>query len=134
MLYFKTLETLTQYLLKIYKEEFGQFLLVRAKLLQSYLIFCNPIDCSPPGSSVHGSLLARILEWVAMTTSATWEAPQNQWRPHRNPSPSQSLSSLSLVCSLTLPERAGSKFKEMIDEFCFLGHCSRRGYFQGRSV
>ena len=77
MLYFKTLETLTQYLLKIYKEDFGQFLLVCAKSLQSYLIFCNPIDCSPPGSSVHGILLARILAWVAMTTSATWEAPQN---------------------------------------------------------
>ena len=27
---------------------------------------CNPIDCSPPGSSVHGILQARILEWVAM--------------------------------------------------------------------
>ena len=26
--------------------------------------FCNPIDCSPPGSSVHGILQARILEWV----------------------------------------------------------------------
>ena len=27
--------------------------------------FCNPVDCSPPGSSVHGISLARILEWVA---------------------------------------------------------------------
>jgi len=27
---------------------------------------CNPIDCSPPGSSVHGILQARILEWVAV--------------------------------------------------------------------
>ena len=26
---------------------------------------CNPIDCSPPGSSVHGVLPARMLEWVA---------------------------------------------------------------------
>ena len=26
---------------------------------------CSPIDCSPPGSSVHGILQARILEWVA---------------------------------------------------------------------
>ena len=30
---------------------------------------CNPMDCSPPGSSVHGILQARILEWVAMPTS-----------------------------------------------------------------
>ena len=27
---------------------------------------CNPMDCSSPGSSVHGILQARILEWVAM--------------------------------------------------------------------
>ena len=31
--------------------------------------FCNLMDCSPPGSSVHGILLARILEWVAMSSS-----------------------------------------------------------------
>ena len=30
---------------------------------------CNLIDCSPPGSSVHGSLQARILEWVAISSS-----------------------------------------------------------------
>ena len=37
-----------------------------AKLLQSCLALCNPIDCSPPGSSVRGILQARILEWVAI--------------------------------------------------------------------
>jgi len=36
---------------------------------QSCLIFCNPMDCSSPGSSVHGILQARILEWVAMPSS-----------------------------------------------------------------
>ena len=30
-----------------------------------YLTCCNPTDCSPPGSSVHGILQARILEWAA---------------------------------------------------------------------
>ena len=30
---------------------------------------CDPLDCSPPGSSVHGILQARILEWVAMLSS-----------------------------------------------------------------
>ena len=30
---------------------------------------CNPRDCGPPGSSVHGSLQARILEWVAVSFS-----------------------------------------------------------------
>ena len=36
---------------------------------QSCLTPCNPMDCSPPGSSVHGILQARILEWVAMFSS-----------------------------------------------------------------
>ena len=35
----------------------------------SPLILCDPIDCSPPGSSVHGILQARILEWVAISFS-----------------------------------------------------------------
>ena len=30
---------------------------------------CNPMDCSPPGSSVHGILQVRILEWVAISFS-----------------------------------------------------------------
>ena len=37
-----------------------------AKSLQSCPTLCKPMDCSPPGSSVHGILQARILEWVAM--------------------------------------------------------------------
>ena len=36
---------------------------------QSCLILCDPMDCSPPGSSVHGILQARILEWVAIPFS-----------------------------------------------------------------
>ena len=37
--------------------------------LQSCLTLCDPVDCSPPGSSVHGILQARILEWVAVPSS-----------------------------------------------------------------
>ena len=33
----------------------------------SCLTFCDPLDCSPPGFSIHGTLQARILEWVAMS-------------------------------------------------------------------
>ena len=36
---------------------------------QSCLTLCNPMDCSPPGSSVHETLQARTLEWVAMPSS-----------------------------------------------------------------
>ena len=74
---------------------------MHAQSLQSRPTLCDPMDCSPPGSAVHGILQARILEWVAMpfsrdlpdlgiepvflmspelaggflTSSATWEAP-----------------------------------------------------------
>ena len=40
-----------------------------AKLLQSCPTLCDPIDSSPPGSSVPGILQARILEWVAISFS-----------------------------------------------------------------
>ena len=40
---------------------------------QSCPSLCDPMDCSPPGSSVHGILQARILEWVAMPFSRTQE-------------------------------------------------------------
>ena len=72
-------------------------------LPQSCPTLCDPTDCSPPGSSVHGILQARILDWVVIpfssrsrwlrvqthiscifcigswffTTSTTWEAPGN---------------------------------------------------------
>ena len=36
---------------------------------QSCLTLCNPIDCSPPGPSIHGTLQARMLEWVAISFS-----------------------------------------------------------------
>ena len=75
---------------------------VRAKLLQSCLTLCNPLDCRLPGCSVQGILHTKILEWVFMpssrgssrvkdwtcilhvscvgewvfTTSATWEAQE----------------------------------------------------------
>ena len=39
---------------------------MQAKSLQSCLTLCDPVDRSPPGSSVHGILQARILEWVAL--------------------------------------------------------------------
>ena len=42
---------------------------VHAQSLQSYLTLCDLMDCSPAGSSVHGILLARILEWAAMPSS-----------------------------------------------------------------
>ena len=39
---------------------------------------CDPVDCSPPGSSIHGILQARILEWVAISFSRGSSWPRNQ--------------------------------------------------------
>ena len=36
---------------------------------QSYLTLRNPVDCSLPGSSIHGIFQARVLEWVAIAFS-----------------------------------------------------------------
>ena len=36
---------------------------------QLFLTLCDPMDCGPPGSSVHGISRARILEWVAISFS-----------------------------------------------------------------
>ena len=47
---------------------YGQALIV-CSITQSCLTLCDPMDCSPPGSSIHGILQARILEWVAISFS-----------------------------------------------------------------
>ena len=42
--------------------------LVAAKSLQTCPALCDPMDCNPPGSSVHGILQAAVLEWVAISS------------------------------------------------------------------
>ena len=48
------------------------------KVSQSCPTLCNPMDCSPPGSSVHGFLQTRILQWVAMPFSRRSSWPRDQ--------------------------------------------------------
>ena len=43
----------------------------------AHVYSCDPIDCSLPGSSVHGVLQARILEWVAMPSSRGSSQPRD---------------------------------------------------------
>ena len=49
-----------------YSRKVGLFACLVAQL---HPTLCDPIDCSPPGSSVHGILQARILEWVTISFS-----------------------------------------------------------------
>ena len=51
---------------------------VHAQLLQSCPTLCDPMDRSPPGSSVHGILQARILEWIAISSSRGSSQPRDR--------------------------------------------------------
>ena len=42
---------------------------------QLYPTLCSPMDCRPPGSSVHGILQPRILEWVAIPSPGDLPKP-----------------------------------------------------------
>ena len=50
----------------------------RTEVAQSCPTLSDPMDCRPPGSSVHGILQARILEWVAIPFSRGSSQPRNQ--------------------------------------------------------
>ena len=51
-----------------------------SEVAQPCLTLCHPVDCSLPGSSVHGILQARILEWVATSffRGSSWPRDQTQ--------------------------------------------------------
>ena len=51
-----------------------------SEVAQSCPTLCDPMDCSPPGSSVHGILQARILKWVAISFSrgSSWPRDRTQ--------------------------------------------------------
>ena len=51
---------------------------VYLKVTQSCLTLCDPMDCSLSGSSVHGILQARVLEWVAFSFSRGSSWPKDQ--------------------------------------------------------
>ena len=54
------------------------FLCSHAQSLLSCPTLCDPMDCSPPGSSVHGIFQAGILEWVAISSSRGSSHPRGQ--------------------------------------------------------
>ena len=49
-----------------------------SEVTQSCPTLCDPVDCIPPGSSVHGILQARILEWVAISFSRGSSQPRDR--------------------------------------------------------
>ena len=53
------------------------YVCVYAKSLQSCPTLCDPMEYRPPGSSVHGVLQARILEWAAFASSRGSSLPSD---------------------------------------------------------
>ena len=51
---------------------------MKSEVTQSCWMLCDPMDCSLPGSSVHGILQARIFEWVAIAFSRGSSWPRNR--------------------------------------------------------
>ena len=51
---------------------------VKVLVAQKYPALCDPMNCSPPGSSVHEILQVRILEWIAISFSRGSSQPRNQ--------------------------------------------------------
>ena len=56
---------------------FSAFVLMCVPSLLSCPTLCDPMGCSPPGSSVHGILKTRTLEWVAMPSSRGSSRPRD---------------------------------------------------------
>ena len=52
--------------------------MLSAKLLRSYPTLWDLMSSSPPGSSVHGILQVRILEWISMPSSRGFSQPRHQ--------------------------------------------------------
>ena len=54
------------------------FMWSESEVAQSCPALCGLMDCSPPGSSVHGIVQARVLEWVAISFSRASSQPRDQ--------------------------------------------------------
>ena len=66
---------------QIRRQNSGKAHMAAAKSLQSCLTLCDPLDGSPPGSSIPGILQARTLEWVAISFSKTHiETSTTKWK------------------------------------------------------
>ena len=74
---FSCLNTFLSSLMPVYLHTSIKYHCALTKSLQSCLTLCDPMDSSPPGSSVHGILQARILGWVAMPSCRGSSQPRD---------------------------------------------------------
>ena len=102
------------------------FLSKVSEVAQSCPTLCDPVDCSLPGSSVHGILQARVLEWAAISFSRGSSQPRDRTQVSRiagrrfnlwatRESPKLSLAKLLSKCSLSV-----SRGVSWVLDFCLL--------------
>ena len=105
---------------------------VCAKLLQSCLTLYNPMDCSPPGSSLHEILQARILEWVAMPFSKESAQPSDQTQvSYMSPASAAGFFTTNATCVCSVIKSCPT-FCDPMD--CSLPGSSVHGIFQARPL
>ena len=63
------------------RQRLSRFACIACSVAQSCPTLCNPMNCGLPGSSVHGILQARLLEWIAVSSSRVSSWPMSGWSP-----------------------------------------------------
>ena len=95
-----------------------------AKLLQSCPVLCDPMDHSRPDSSVHGTLQARILEWLLCPPPGDLPNPWIEPRPLTSPALAVRFFTTSVTWEATSPITSWQKDGEKVGtvtDFIFLG-------------
>ena len=96
-----------------------------AKPLQSYLTLFNPINCSPPCSSLYGILQARILEWVAMPFSRGSFWCRGQILISCSSCTAGRFFTIEPPHAMRQEKKKKKKEREKVQGDCFLGNCYR---------
>ena len=78
------------------------------EVAQSCPTLCDPIDCSLPGSSVHGIFQARVLEWVAISYARLYEAQDRMKITQRN------INNLRCIDDATLMAESKEELKSLL--------------------
>ena len=97
-----------------------------AKSLLSCLILCEPMDCSPPGSSVHGILQARTREWVAYLFSRASSQPSIKSTSVMSLALSDTFFTISTTWETQVYVQTKKKEKMNIIDFPILRHSQRK--------
>ena len=77
------INTINTVFVKAISDVFKTFIKGKVLVAHSYLTLCNPMDYSPPGSSVHVILQARTLEWVTFPFSRESSQPRERTQVSR---------------------------------------------------